>query len=197
MTDGYIYLLINQSIPGMVKIGYTSATVESRINQLNSTGVPTPFQLAAQFYVRDVKTVEAMIHKKLNPHRVNDRREFFSGTVSELLNSCFSIITNALVESYSVESVQTESGVHGLTKTEKHVLLALVDRREHGYHIYDLQRYEVLNHNPLVLERELEKLREHGFVQLRRARKDMDFDLWRITSKGIKILFDVGALLED
>ncbi|WP_449106780.1 GIY-YIG nuclease family protein [Pseudomonas mohnii] len=40
-----IYVLKNETMPGLVKIGLTTDTVESRISNLSSsTGVPLPFE---------------------------------------------------------------------------------------------------------------------------------------------------------
>lgn len=40
----WIYVLVNRSIPGMCKIGFTTTSVPKRAKELNqSTGVPTPW----------------------------------------------------------------------------------------------------------------------------------------------------------
>ena len=38
-----VYILTNEAMPDMVKIGITSTTVEERMKSLQSTGVPLPF----------------------------------------------------------------------------------------------------------------------------------------------------------
>jgi len=46
-TYGVVYVLTNPEIPGLVKIGKTSrGSVDVRLNELHSTGVPVPFQCA-------------------------------------------------------------------------------------------------------------------------------------------------------
>lgn len=40
-----IYILTNEAMPGMVKVGLTNDSVEARITHLSSsTGVPLPFE---------------------------------------------------------------------------------------------------------------------------------------------------------
>lgn len=47
-----VYILQNDSMPGLVKIGRTSSNLEDRIRQLDTTGVPLPFRC---FYAAEVK----------------------------------------------------------------------------------------------------------------------------------------------
>ena len=48
MSDkGYVYVLVNPSMEGYVKIGKTKRKPEVRVQELSqATGVPTPFILA-------------------------------------------------------------------------------------------------------------------------------------------------------
>ena len=45
-----VYVLTNESMEGLVKIGRTSTGVEQRIRELDNTSVPLPFQC---FYADD------------------------------------------------------------------------------------------------------------------------------------------------
>ncbi len=76
---GTIYSLLNASFPGYVKVGCTTGCPIERARQLSaSSGVPTPFVVGYHRYVADPFKVEALLHKILAPHRVNDSREFFA-----------------------------------------------------------------------------------------------------------------------
>ncbi len=75
---GWIYCLENPSTPGLVKIGYTTGSVEARMEQLDGTGVPTPFALIAVWKSRDVHRDEARVHQHFWKSRVRDSREFFA-----------------------------------------------------------------------------------------------------------------------
>lgn len=75
---GYIYVLSNESMPGVYKIGCTTKTVEERIKQLSSpTGVPIAFKEEFSLFVYDVNGCEKILHQKLGQYRVNGNREFF------------------------------------------------------------------------------------------------------------------------
>jgi hypothetical protein len=41
-SEGIVYVLTNPAIPGMVKIGKTCRGMAARLNELYSTGVPSP-----------------------------------------------------------------------------------------------------------------------------------------------------------
>ena len=49
MSAGYIYILINKSFDGLLKIGSTTLGAEERARQISaSTGVPMPFIVACK-----------------------------------------------------------------------------------------------------------------------------------------------------
>ena len=75
---GWIYCLANQSIPNQVKIGFTTQSVESRMRQLDTTGVATPFILLKKWLSPDVRRDEATIHRLLAKYRTRSNREWFN-----------------------------------------------------------------------------------------------------------------------
>ena len=77
---GYIYVLVNPSFEGMVKIGKTTRDPNERVKELSSaTGVPTPFILVYYKQFKDCNIAEAEIHQILESkgYRLNESREFF------------------------------------------------------------------------------------------------------------------------
>lgn len=75
-----VYVLINQGMPGIVKIGMTGRDdVQQRMTELYSTGVPFPFEcvIARQIEDREAAKVERALHTAFDPYRVNSSREFF------------------------------------------------------------------------------------------------------------------------
>ena len=74
---GHVYIATNPSMPGLVKVGFATDP-ETRMAELHTTGVPTPFELAWKSNpVRDMATAESRLHEKLQPHRLARDREFF------------------------------------------------------------------------------------------------------------------------
>jgi hypothetical protein len=77
---GIVYVLTNDAMPQMVKIGRTSGEgVERRVAELSrATGVPLPFKVAVARVVGNARGVERALHIAFGPDRVNPAREFFS-----------------------------------------------------------------------------------------------------------------------
>lgn len=73
-----IYILINEAMPGYVKIGRTSTNLEQRIRDLSaSTSVPIPFTCFYACTVKDAQFVEHQLHDAFDNNRINPKREFF------------------------------------------------------------------------------------------------------------------------
>lgn len=70
-----LYTKVGEEI---VKIGITTGTVESRINQLYTTGVPFRFRVIKEFETKNYYELEQSMHKLLDPYRINRSREFFT-----------------------------------------------------------------------------------------------------------------------
>lgn len=76
-----VYVLTHSAMPGLVKIGVTAQEdVQTRLNQLYTTGLPFPFDLAYACQIEDdafAEEAETALHSAFDPYRVNPRREFF------------------------------------------------------------------------------------------------------------------------
>ena len=91
---GYIYILRNESMPTLLKIGRTARSPRERIAELSSaTGVPTPFDLAFDAYVDDCARAEVYVHAVLEEagHRAAANREFFNVD----LNTAIAVVIQA------------------------------------------------------------------------------------------------------
>ena len=79
MAKGYIYIMTNPCLNGMVKIGYAN-DVEARRRQLSTTALPYEYEIYAT-YETSGKLEDKKLHKlidDLNPDlRVSKNREFF------------------------------------------------------------------------------------------------------------------------
>lgn len=76
MNENIIYVLINEAMPGYVKIGRTN-NLEQRIRSLDTTGLPLPFECFYACTVKDSLFVEKQLHDAFADHRVRSSREFF------------------------------------------------------------------------------------------------------------------------
>lgn len=83
--NGYVYILINSSMPGMIKIGRTIRDSRARARELRSTGVPTSFTVAFDLFSENCTALESQIHGQLADFRVASNREFFRYPLHEAI----------------------------------------------------------------------------------------------------------------
>lgn len=79
-NKGIVYVLTNSAMPGLVKIGMTTReSIDTRMKELYSTGVPVPFdcEYACEVKASDCAKIEKALHTAFKPNRINDNREFF------------------------------------------------------------------------------------------------------------------------
>lgn len=75
-------------MPGYVKIGKTSTSLEQRIKELSSsTSIPLPFSCFYACTVKDSAFVEHQLHDAFDNNRVNPKREFFQITPERVVSA--------------------------------------------------------------------------------------------------------------
>lgn len=75
-NEGVVYILTNEAMDGLVKIGKTK-DLKTRLRDLDHTTVPFPFQCFYAAVVDDMDRVERLMHEALGDRRVRSNREFF------------------------------------------------------------------------------------------------------------------------
>ena len=75
----YVYVLVNKSVPNMVKIGMTTNTPDQRAREISrGTGVATPWIPVYSFQCYRSDLLEQEVHDQLHYCRVNTHREMFA-----------------------------------------------------------------------------------------------------------------------
>lgn len=120
---GIIYVLTNEWMPGLVKIGKTKNSVDDRKNQLYSTGVPTQFECEYAVKVNNYEEVEKRILSAFQKYRVNIKREFFKIEADDVIavlkafelvggSDVTNVINKDLKKNVSQEEVASIEGYH-------------------------------------------------------------------------------------
>ena len=79
MANEIVYVLTNEAMPGLVKIGRTN-DLDGRMRELYKTGVPLPYECHYAVAVDDTAaaaTLEKKLHNLFAENRINKNREFF------------------------------------------------------------------------------------------------------------------------
>lgn len=113
--DGYVYILKNSRLHGLVKIGYTTTSVQERVDTINNaTGVAEKFEIFSFYKVNDAQKMEATIHKKLAKYRTRNHKEFFEIKAEVAKDYVEKIIKN---ENYGIELDSLNSQLFNNPKT--------------------------------------------------------------------------------
>ena len=88
--SGHVYVISNVGSFGqdVFKVGMSRRLDPmERVKELGDASVPFPFDVHAMIFTEDAPGLEKAIHRQIwesRVNRVNDRREFFQLTMSEL-----------------------------------------------------------------------------------------------------------------
>jgi len=94
---GFVYILSNPAMPGLLKIGSTVGPVETRARSLSrTTGVPEPFKVEKVFPVYiNPKEAEKRAHRVLDLFRSTRNREFFRLSVENAVDAIQPLLEDA------------------------------------------------------------------------------------------------------
>lgn len=82
--DYYVYVLSNEAMPGIYKIGFTGKHPEARAKEISrGTGVPLPYKVEYAVKCHDGKNLEKRVHENLDYCRLNNDREHFQIPLEE------------------------------------------------------------------------------------------------------------------
>jgi len=108
ITKGYVYLLSNEYMPGLIKIGYTERNdVSVRKDELyyqGKPGVPDRFKIEYEKYTVYPSRSEKIIHEQLCDYRINKDREFFKiklGHAKSIIDQVVLMTENALIGAFN------------------------------------------------------------------------------------------------
>lgn len=82
---GWIYIIINKSLPNILKVGYTKRRPEVRALELYNTGVPTQYKVEFSLEVINPRKVEQMAHEYLKKFNVG--KEWFDCDVETAISA--------------------------------------------------------------------------------------------------------------
>lgn len=78
----------------IIKIGITTGSVEKRITQLYTTGVPFRFTIVSQLETTNYSKLEQALHCLFDKYRINKSREFFTAHCLKFLPDLVAIHQN-------------------------------------------------------------------------------------------------------
>jgi hypothetical protein len=98
---GWVYLIANKAMPGLVKVGYTTRSPATRAQELAGTGSPHRFEVRHQRQVVNPAEVELRVHAALNHRR--EGKEWFRCSEDEAVATLDRFTQAARPENYPPE----------------------------------------------------------------------------------------------
>ncbi len=109
-----MYVLTNESMPGLIKVGYTTRTVRKRIDELAHTGHPTRFVSELEIDAESADLLEQSLHRALG--RFHYHKEFFRCDLRRAVEVIKSNLEHSEVRIYDISGRAKD--LH-LTENEK------------------------------------------------------------------------------
>lgn len=185
---GFVYVMSNKSMPGIIKIGMSTKMPEERAKELSSdTSTPTPFIVEYYAIFDDMIKAERMAHQRLKSH--HHGKEFFSTTVENAIYSIEElglsfqklysrtdyeneirerrIIEKAAIEKEAIEKAQAERAAANKEKLFKFTKAGTIKLREEREAKKRMEKiFQDIDNTQRSLEREAPPKEEKGFSYL-------------------------------
>lgn len=89
MSDwGFVYILGNQAMPGIYKVGTTKFSPHRRAEELSrGTGVPHEYEVFYYAELANAAAWEKAVHLQLADRRVSEQRELFKGPLIDIIKA--------------------------------------------------------------------------------------------------------------
>ena len=72
---GWVYVISNKAMPGLVKVGFSMKAPQLRASELNHTGAPHAYDVEYECLIDNPRTIEQLTHQHLRPQR--EGKEWF------------------------------------------------------------------------------------------------------------------------
>ena len=116
---GWVYVIDNEAMPGLLKIGYSTKDPALRARELAGTGSPLPFNVVYDVLVENPRSAEQSAHSILKSSHVS--KEWFKCSLSEAISAINASTKNVLIERKIPQSDCTASPYfvpHGQSKAK-------------------------------------------------------------------------------
>lgn len=123
-----VYVLINEAMPGYVKVGFTTTSVEQRLRELDTTSVPLPFECYYAARVRNAREVERLLHDAFLDRRIRSNREFFQLSPDRVVSALrLAELENVTPKKDTVETAEDQKALDEARKRRSVFNFKMVD----------------------------------------------------------------------
>lgn len=118
---GYVYILSNEEMPGVVKIGCSKNGGLSRAKTQTYNFCDTPFQLEFELYCLHFYVLEKELHKHLKKYRPNKQKELFEIPLTDAIKALLDVYSKKYIPKSKKRKnnvIQLPQGINSVAWTE-------------------------------------------------------------------------------
>lgn len=143
---GWVYIITNKSMPGLIKVGYTMKDPELRAAELNHTGAPHPYNVDYDVLIENPREIENRVHCYLKNQK--EGKEWFRCTTKEAIAAIKAVAgTDVILENVKhVDSAKSALFQQPKTTLERDIPGKIVDRAAYNRRMVSLQQEFKIHH---------------------------------------------------
>lgn len=130
---GWVYIISNKAMPGILKIGYTERTPYIRAYELYHTGCPYPYQVDYSIYVDKPYEVEQKTHEL--QRKTNVGKEWFSCSYNDAVTSISQaiVLTGSQIEENRKAPYPTQEQLSDIIQKNPAAALIIKENQDNEY----------------------------------------------------------------
>lgn len=141
---GWVYVITNKAMPGLVKVGYSMKDPDLRAAELNNTGSPHRFVVDYETLVEEPRDVEQTVHGLLSGLR--ESKEWFHCSVEEAIAAIKSVVgSDAQVENFKHADRAKAEAIRQQKDSEERARRAAEEECRKREAILDSKREEIIS----------------------------------------------------
>ena len=106
---GWIYIITNEAMPGLIKIGFSTKDPVLRASELDNTGIPYPYIVVYDALVMDPRTTEQNIHRLFQDRL--EEKEWFRCSIESAISEIKSHLSEKIIlEKFHVSMGEISAG---------------------------------------------------------------------------------------
>lgn len=92
---GWVYIISNKAMPGIIKIGYSRKDPKLRAEELKHTGSPYPYVVEYEMLIENPYKIEQRIHRRLSKNK--EGKEWFRCSVKDAIVAIKEIAATSII----------------------------------------------------------------------------------------------------
>lgn len=101
---GWVYVVTNEAMPGLVKVGFSTKDPSLRAKDFDSAALPYPYAVAYDILVFSPREVEQAVHRALKERGKHEQKEWFKCSVQDAIAA----IRDVAAGQNSVETINVD-----------------------------------------------------------------------------------------